>query len=194
MSKFKKYKNLFAEGGRFDIPENYAVGVAYKYTKKLTVAADVQHINFGDVKSVGNPGPNPADPNNFFPPGFAELGKRNGLGFGWKNQTVYKLGFNYDIDDAWSFRSGVNYGKSPIPKTQVLFNMLAPATPEWHLTFGGSYRPSPNIEWSFNYMHAFENVIKGPTAFGPTGSPVIGENAAISMKQNALGVSFAYKM
>lgn len=194
MTRFRKYNNLFAEAGTFDIPDNYAIGIAYKYTPKLTVAADIQQINFHHVKSVGNPGPNPADPNNFFPPGYDVLGKSNGLGFGWTNQTVYKLGFNYDYSDTWSVRSGVNYGKSPIPKDQVLFNMLAPATPEWHLTLGGSYRPSPSVEWSFSYVHAFENVIKGPTAFGPTGQPVVGENAAISMKQNALGVSFAFKM
>ena len=194
MTRFKKYQNLFAEHGGFDIPENYAIGLAYKINKKLTVAGDIQQINFSKVKSVGNPGPNPANPNQFFPPGIGVLGLNNGLGFGWTNQTVYKLGFNYDYDDTWSFRAGVNYGKSPIPKSQVLFNMLAPATVEKHLTFGASYRPSQNIEWSVNYMHAFENVIKGPTAFGPTGAPVVGENAAISMKQNSLGVSFAYKM
>jgi len=194
MTNFEKYSNLFAEHGDFDIPEHYALGLAYKFTDKLTVAADVQQINFSDVKSVGNPGPNPADPNNFFPPGFDVLGKNNGLGFGWNDQTVYKLGFNYDVDDTWSVRAGVNYGETPIPKSQVLFNMLAPATVEKHITLGASYRPSTSIEWSVNYMHAFENVIKGPTAFGPTGSPVVGENAAISMKQNALGVSFAFKM
>lgn len=194
MTKFDKYRNLFAEQGDFDIPEHYAVGLAYKLDGKTTVAADIQRINFSDVKSVGNPGPNPADPNNFFPVGYDVLGLDNGLGFGWKNQTVYKLGVNHDYDKSWSFRAGVNYGKTPIPKDQVLFNMLAPATVEWHLTFGASYRPSDNVEWSFNYMHAFENVIKGPTAFGPTGMPVVGENASIGMKQNSLGVSFSYKM
>lgn len=194
MSKFDKYRNLFAEQGDFDIPEHYAVGIAYEINKKLTVAADVQRINYSDVKSVGNPGPDPADPNNFFPPGIDVLGKDNGLGFGWEDQTVYKLGFNYDYNKTWSVRAGVNYGKSPIPDDQALFNLLAPATVEWHLTLGASYRPSPNIEWSFNYMHAFENTIKGPTAFGPTGSPVVGENAALSMKQNSLGVSFAFKL
>ena len=194
MTKFDKYRNLFAEQGDFDIPEHYAIGVAYKLNKKLTVAADIQRINFSDVKSVGNPGPDPANPNQFFPSGIGVLGLDNGLGFGWEDQTVYKLGVNYDYDKTWSVRAGVNFGETPIPKDQVLFNMLAPATVEWHLTFGASYRPSPNVEWSFNYMHAFENTLKGPTAFGPTGMPVIGENAAISMKQNALGVSFAYKM
>lgn len=194
MTRFDKYRNLFAGQGGFDIPEHYTVGLAYKPNDKLTVAADVQRINFSAINSVGNPGPNPADPDQFFPPGIDVLGKNNGLGFGWKDQTVYKLGVNYDYDKAWSFRAGTNYGKSPIPKDQVLFNTLAPATVEWHLTFGASYRPSTNTEWSFNYLHAFENVIKGPTAFGPTGLPVEGQNAAISMKQNALGMSFSYKL
>ncbi len=194
MSKFRKYSNLFAQGGSFDIPQNYAVGLAYKFTPKLTVAGDIEEIDFHQIKSVGNPGPNPANPNQFFPPGYSVLGLENGMGFGWNNQTVYKLGYNYDVDDKWSVRSGVNYGKSPIPSSQVLFNTLAPATVEWHLTLGGSYRPSSNIEWSANYMHAFKNTIKGPTAFGPSGAPVVGDNAAISMYQNSLGVSFAYKM
>ena len=55
MGKFDKYKGLFAEQGGFDIPENYGVGVAWKATPGLTLAADVQRINYGDVASVGNP-------------------------------------------------------------------------------------------------------------------------------------------
>lgn len=203
MTKFDKYRNLFAEQGDFDIPTHYAIGVAYKPNKKLTIAADVQRIEFSSIKSVGNPGPNVLDPDDLNPlcPGDdsldaarCKLGGDDGMGFGWEDQTVYKLGINYDYNAAWSFRAGANYGESPIPDDQVLFNMLAPATVEWHITFGASYRPSPNVEWSFNYMHAFENVIKGPTAFSPTGLPVVGENASISMRQNSLGVSFAYKM
>jgi len=46
-------------------------------------------------------------------------------------------------------------------------------------------------------MHAFENTIKGPSAFGPTGNANIDKNVdsvAISMRQWSLGVSFAFKM
>ncbi|MEK9940303.1 MAG: outer membrane protein transport protein, partial [Methylotenera sp.] len=49
MSKFDKYKGLFAEGGDFDIPESYGAGIAVKATPKLTLAADVQRINYSDV-------------------------------------------------------------------------------------------------------------------------------------------------
>lgn len=206
MSSFQKYENLFAEHGDFDIPQHAAVGIAYKIDPKLTVAADVQYIDYSSVKAISNKGPNVIDITDLNPacpgddgldPTNCLLGGDKGMGMGWKSMTVYKLGLNYDYNDAWSFRGGVNYGKAPIPKDQVLFNLVAPATTEKHLGLGASYRPAPNIEWSFNYTHGFKNTIKGPTAFPPSqngGQSVIGDNAAISMYINTLGVSFAYKM
>jgi long-chain fatty acid transport protein len=204
MTRFDKYKNLFAEQGSFDIPEHWAVGIALKATKKLTIATDYQKIYYSDIKSIGNLGPNAADPFNFFPPGCetlpdgsnsCELGKDDGMGFGWKDVNVIKIGVNYDYNNAWSFRVGYNYAESPIRENQVLFNFLAPAVNEHHATLGLSYRPSKNVEWSANYMHAFKNTIKGPTALGPQGGlPVNGENASIDMYINSFGVSFGYKI
>lgn len=204
MTKFDKYKDLFAEQGAFDIPEHFALGAAFDITDKITIAADFQRINYSDIKSIGNKGPNAADPSNFFPPGCQSipgggntclLGKNDGMGFGWQDQNIYKIGVNYDYSMKWSFRAGYNYAKSPIQDDQVLFNFLAPAVNEHHVTLGMSYRPSPNMEWSMNYMHAFKNTIKGPTALGPTaGLPVNGENASIDMYINSFGVSFGYKM
>jgi long-chain fatty acid transport protein len=199
MTKFNKYRNLFAQQGSFDIPMNYAVGFAVRPDKQWTVAADIQQIQYHTIASISNKGPvDPIDLNPRCPgndnanPLNCNLGGNDGMGFGWKNQTVYKLGVNYDYDSTWSLRGGVNYGKSPIPKDQVLFNMLAPATVEWHLTMGASYRPNRNMEWSFSYVHAFENTITGPTAFSNLAPGQ--DNAAISMYQNALGASFSYRM
>lgn len=204
MTKFDKYRNLFAEQGSFDIPEHYALGLAVKLTNKITVAADYQRINYSDIKSVGNLGPDASDPFNFFPPGCetladgsnsCELGRDDGMGFGWEDVNAYKIGVNYDHSKTWSFRLGYNYAESPIQDDQVLFNFLAPAVNEHHVTAGISYRPSENMEWSANYMHAFKNTIKGPTALGPNaGLPVDGENASIDMYINSFGVSFGYRM
>ena len=199
MTEFEDYDNLFAEQGDFDIPENYAIGVAYKVTPEVVVAFDIQRINYNDVKSVGNPGPNAADPGDFNPlcPGVDTpdclLGGDNGMGFGWVNQTVYKLGVDWVYDEKVNLRAGLNYGESPIQEDQVLFNMLAPATTELHLTLGGSYNFNKDYELAVNYMHAFENVISGPTAFGPGGATVEGSNAAISMVQNSFGATLRIK-
>ena len=80
MSKFEKYKGLFAEGGDFDIPENYGVGIAVKASPALTVALDYDRINYGDVKSIANTGLTTGCGTNTA----CSLGASNGLGFGWE--------------------------------------------------------------------------------------------------------------
>lgn len=202
MGEFEDYKNLFAENGDFDIPENYSIGVAYTFTPKWTAAFDVQQINYSDVRSIGNPGPAVTAPTtgNLFPlcpdvtnNDSCKLGGANGLGFGWDDQTIYKIGVDWTISEKWNARAGWNYAKSPIPDDQVLFNMLAPATPEHHLTFGGGYFFTENVTLDANVMIAFLNTIKGPTAFGPGGAQVQGSNASIAMGQYSLGATLGIK-
>ncbi len=201
MQKLDAYKNLFAEQGGFDIPESYAAGIAYDFTPAVTVTFDIQRINWSDVKSIGNPGPNAADPTNLLPlcpPGTDQtsclLGGDNGLGFGWRNQTVYKIGADWSINEKWNARAGWNYAKTPIPDDQVLFNMLAPATPEHHLTLGVGYEINDTFVVDGSFVYAFSNPVNGPTAFGPGGAIVEGSNASIDMTQlsigGALGIRF----
>lgn len=201
MEKFERYENLFAEQGDFDIPENYSIGVAYDFTPKWTAAFDIQQVNYSDVRSVANPGPAVTAPitGNLFElcPGSdktsCKLGGYNGLGFGWTDQTIYKLGVDWTVNEKWNARAGWNYGESPIPEDQVLFNMLAPATPEHHLTLGGGYFFTEDVILDFNLMIAFLNTIKGPTAFGPGGAYVTGSNASIAMRQYSLGATLGIK-
>ena len=199
MKEFDKYSGLFAEQGDFDIPATYAVGIAYRLNDDINLAFDIKRVKYTGVASIANPGPNAADPSDFNPlcPGvdtdICKLGGDLGMGFGWKDQTVFKFGADYRYNDQYTFMGGINYGKSPIPADQVLFNMLAPATPEWHLTLGATYQWNKDIELSFNFMHAFLNTIKGPTAFGPTQAPVAGSNASIAMQQNSFGAMLGWK-
>jgi long-chain fatty acid transport protein len=188
MSEFDKYTELFAEQGDFDTPSNFGVGIAYELTPKLTVAADVTHTLYSDVNSVGNTSVNTAG--SPFPVSQEEnaLGRDEGLGFGWNDQTVYKIGAAYEYSDKWTVRAGWNYGKSPIDEKngEILFSIVAPAVVQNHLTLGATYSPTPNVEWSFSYVHAFEFEQRGPTLIGDTGR--------LQMEQNAFGVSFGYKL
>ena len=204
MEKLEGYQNLFAEQGGFDIPESYTFGLALDFSPKFTATFDLQRINWSNVKSIGNPGPNAFDnAAGFFPlcppprdTNECLTGRDDGLGFGWRDQTVYKLGFNWDINEKWSARAGWNYAKSPIPSDQVLFNLLAPATPEHHLTLGAGYEFSEKYVIDASLVYAFSNVINGPTAFNPTGGPAApgSSNASIDMTQlsigGALGIRF----
>ena len=196
MDEFNKYKNLFAEQGDFDIPSNYAIGFAYEVNPEITTYIDIQRINFSEVASVGNSGPQITG--TFFGCGdinCGALGLDQGLGFGWKDQTVIKLGMEYAYSSKITIRAGFNHGDAQIPEDQVLFSMIAPATIEDHLTLGASYQWDEDIEVSMSYVHAFENTITGPTAFQPPGAdpanPV--DNASIAMEQNSIGITLGIK-
>jgi long-chain fatty acid transport protein len=183
MTKLDDYAGLFADGGSFDIPANAAFGIAVDATPSLTFAADVQRIFYGDVDSIANPGPTAAEIGGAISPD-RRLGASNGIGFGWEDIWVFKLGASYKINNAWTVRAGYSHNESPIPDSEVLFNIVAPAVNEDHATLGVSYRSSKNSEWNLSYMHAFERTQTDPS------TSFFGSSASISMYQNAVNFSY----
>jgi len=200
MDEFNKYKGLFAEQGDFDVPPTFGVGIGLKPTSKLTIAADVTRILYSEVDAIHNKGPTADEFFNALAgaltgnPGFIAhpLGSNNGWGFGWDDVWVYKLGVDYAYSTNWSFRAGFNYAKMPYDKDQVLFNVLAPAVVEKHVTAGFTRSLSQNSELTFTYMHAFRN--KVDYTYQGTG-----QNAAFSfsakndMYQNAFELSYGLR-
>lgn len=184
MTKFDDYDELFAEDGDLDIPANFTLGATFAATPKLDISFDYQRILYEGVNSISNAGPvlGPAGPT--LPPGGGLLGTDNGLGFGWQDINVYRLAANYRYNSNWTFRAGYSLNDQPIPDDQVLFNTLAPAVIEQHVTVGFTYRPGSNSEWNFAYMHAFqENVSTSQSAFGVP--------AKIDMYQNSVDLSYS---
>ena len=189
MGKFDKYKGLFAEGGGFDIPENYNIGLAVKATPETTVAFDIQQINYSKVKSIAN-----AVSNSLVAPPADGLGSTNGSGFGWRDQTVYKLGVEYAYSNSLVLRAGYNYGKSPVRNdsiNDVTFNILAPGVVEQHLTLGTTWTMDNKSELTVSYMHAFSNSVTGPSVTSLLG---VGGTETLQMSQNAIGVAYSIKL
>jgi long-chain fatty acid transport protein len=187
MSKFDKYKGLFAEQGDFDIPSSFGVGIALKATPKLTIAADVQRINYSDVASVGNLSlPNLAN----------GLGSDNGAGFGWRDVTTTKLGASYAYSDALTVRAGYNHSTQPIRSSDTLFNILAPGVIQDHVTLGATWVLANKSEVSLSYIHAFEENVNGsgsiPPGFPPAGFG--GGEANLKMYQDSLGIAYGWQL
>ncbi|MCE9568747.1 MAG: outer membrane protein transport protein [Rhodocyclales bacterium] len=180
--KFNDYKGLFAEEGRFDIPENYGIGIAVKATPKLTVAADIQQINYGSVKAIANPNCGGAG---------CLLGTSGGSGFGWRDMTVFKLGVSYELSKDMTLRAGVSTNRQPIPARETFFNILAPGVVENHLTLGGTWTLANKNELTVGYMHAFKKTVNGSGSVAATGMGA-GE-ANLHMSQDSLGLAYGIK-
>lgn len=201
MSNFKRYAGLFAEQGDFDIPMNWNIGVAFKATPALTVALDYSHIDYEGVKSVSNTGISvigtpmtapcaPAPYGSGTNVGDARcMGGSAGLGFGWSNVDVVKLGVEYKYNDALTLRAGINHGDNPIRSGEQTFNILAPGVVTDHYTLGATYAVAKNAEVTVAYMHAQEKSVSG--ALNPN-FPV-GGTETIKMYQNSLGIAYGMK-
>lgn len=189
MSEFDDYKGLFAENGDFDIPATATVGLAFRPSSASVIVFDVQKIWYSKVNAVGNrfanintcaPGPTGGT-------GSGCLGASNGAGFGWDDMTIYKLGYEWQSSPAWTWRVGYSKGDQPIPSSEVLFNILAPAVIEQHFTFGFTTQLSKASEFSLALMYAPEETVRGRSPFDP------GQTIELTMKQYELAANWGWK-
>ncbi|HYL90804.1 MAG TPA: outer membrane protein transport protein [Burkholderiales bacterium] len=189
--KFDQYKGLFAEQGKFDIPENYNVGLAWKASPALTFALDWQHISYSKVKSVGNPSTQPGCAPGFPAgpgTGAACLGASDtSIGFGWGDVNAIKLGVEYQMNERLLLRAGYNHSDNPIQARDVTFNILAPGVVQDHATLGFTYGVGRSSELTMAYMHAFKKSVQGP-ATNPYFN--VGGTETISLSEDSLGIAW----
>jgi long-chain fatty acid transport protein len=200
MSKFEEYKGLFAEEGGFDIPTNWQAGLSYDISEDFTLAFDVKQILYSGVNSISNPMkpqemmpmvPNPewqgpTDPNVMISnPNFVPLGDENGAGFGWEDMMIFKVGAEFRQVENWQFRLGYSYGKQPIPESEVMFNIIAPAVNESHISLGFT-RMMGEHALNFAITHALENTVKGMNPFDPA------QEIEITMNQWEFEIGFQF--
>jgi long-chain fatty acid transport protein len=182
MGKFSRYAGLFADQGGFDVPETYALGVAYKASDAFDVALDWQRIRYSQVASVGN--------------GLAALfrgvplGASNGPGFGWQDISVVKLGVRYRYSERLTLRAGFSSGGQPVANSETFFNILAPGVVQRHGTIGGSIALGAGSALDLSYQHAFEQTVRGrgsiPPSFG-------GGEADVHLAEDVVTVGYSHR-
>jgi len=181
MSKFKKYSGLFAERGGFDIPANVQAGIAFDVTPDLTFMFDWRHIFYSSVRSIAN------SSTGFN--GTNLLGNKAGLGFGWNDTDTFKFAVEYNATEALTVRAGYSYNTQPINSRDVMFNIIAPAVSQHHITGGGTYKFSENSAFEFAVMYSPTSSVTG-TELAGFGNPT--RDLKLSMSQLEFTVGYNY--
>ena len=187
MDEFDKYSGLFADGGDFDIPATLTIGAAWASSDQSVFTFDVQQIYYSDVPSIANPISNLTTGCATGSDTTQCLGGANGAGFGWQDMTIYKLGYQWNSSPDWQWRLGFSTGDQPIPSSEVMFNILAPAVMEEHITFGFTHNMSQTSELNFSAMYAPKASISGANPLNP------GQNIELEMSQYELEASWGWK-
>jgi long-chain fatty acid transport protein len=154
MDELTRYRGLLAEHGDFETPELFNVGIAWSGLKDHWVLLDIQRIRYSKMNSIGNP----LLPNLKT----AQLGDDNGAGFGWDDMTIIKLGWQWQQTPSQTWRAGVSYGENPISSEDVLLNIMAPGTQEWHFTGGFTHSLSEHLDVSGMVYFSPAKKVSGP--------------------------------
>ncbi|MEY3219059.1 MAG: hypothetical protein RIT27_416 [Pseudomonadota bacterium] len=134
----------------FEWPDTYGIGISYRPTDRLMLAADIKQIRWSKVMDSFNMG--------FTASNAAENGPFAGktldakLYQNWDDQTVYSLGASYRLDDKWTARVGANLANNPIPSSTL--NFLFPATIKNHYSVGAGYDLSKNQSINAAFIYA----------------------------------------
>jgi len=179
MDEFDEYAGLFADGGDFDIPSNYQIGVTADVTPTVSISVDYKRINYSDANSVSNS-------SSIQLP----FGSDNGPGFGWDDIDVIKAGVEWDMNDQWTLRAGWAHNGQPISGDNVTLNILAPGVVQDHITAGGEFALNDAHSFEFGVMYAPTETISG-IEVTPQG-PNPGHTIDISMNQ--FEATFGWKM
>ena len=148
-------QNQITSGDNLDQPEERGVGISYSMGDS-TIAADYKNIAWGDAAGYKD--------------------------FGWENQDVYAVGYEYDAK-SWAFRMGYNYAKNPIAEQNGAKGMTAqgpqgytgavknffnlsgfPGIVETHYTIGGAYSISDSLSLDGAFIYVPETSLSYDTS------------------------------
>ena len=169
-------------GDNLDQPEERGVGVSYNMGAN-TISADYKNIAWADAAGYGD--------------------------FGWNNQDVYALGYEYTAN-AWALRLGYNYAQSPISEQngakgtaaaggananysgaiKNFFNLAGfPGVVTTHYTLGGAYNISKDftLDGALIYVPEVANSYDVSAAFGT------GATADVKHSQTGVTIAGTYK-
>ncbi len=180
MTEFDDYAGLFAEQGDFDVPPTVTAGLRFDVSPEVTLVADWQRIFYSEIAALHNPNDAAVSPANL-------LGSDDGLGFGWNDIDILKIGVQWQYSPRLILRAGVSHADQLFDNGESLFNVLAPATVRTHASLGLAYRLEGGSTLSAAYTRAFEEKIKGqnPNFTGP-------QTGSVQMDQHELEISWAW--
>lgn len=144
-SKLDGYQNdlLASSEGRLNLPERFGVGVSYQANKQLKIGMDILQINWQDTNGFGE-----------------------GTAFNWQDQTVYRIGADYQLNSISSVRIGYSHADSFLDRDYTNANLYTNAIAHQAITVGyGHHLGFVDLNLAYEYdlssQHNGTNQSKG---------------------------------
>jgi len=189
MSEISEYADLLADSGNFDIPASARAGISWRLNDTISLHLDAERIWYSGIDSIANSITGIVNcPTAGFGGTDVEfcLGGKKGIGFGWDDMDIIKVGAEWELSNVWTIRAGYSWGDQPISDKELLVNILAPGIMEQHVSMGFTRKLSNDNELSLSFTWAPENTISGPNSFDPT------QEIELTMEQFEIEFGYAW--
>jgi long-chain fatty acid transport protein len=129
------------QDGKLDLtlPDSVSLSGFYALNTRWALMADVTWTQWSDIDTLDTK---------------LEDGSTSTSVWDYDDSFRYALGTEYTPGRAWTFRMGVAYDETPIPRDS-LRSPRVPGNDRTWLTLGTTYRYSPNLTFDFGYAHIF---------------------------------------
>lgn len=181
-SKVNGYKGLLVNGGSLDVPANWSLGLRYEASDDLNLSFDYQVILNKGVDSLSNPFQNIT----FTSP---NLGSKNGPGFGWNNQRIFRFGADYQFTERFNMKLGYAFSNRLFNNQQLDFNELTESIIRNYITAGTTIDLGNCQELSISYFYGFHASESGPS--GLTALDV--SQVTLINSMHSVGISYGKK-
>lgn len=121
------------------LPDSLSVSAYHAFNSRWAMMADITWTQWSRINSLDTK---------------LENGSQSVAVWEYEDSTRYALGAEYRHDQTWTFRSGVALDESPVPSSS-LRSPRVPDEERFWLSFGATYRYSPDITFDFGYAHLF---------------------------------------
>lgn len=155
MSRFNKYKGFLVRG-RLDVPEKIGLGFALYPCPCLAICFDAEWLRWNRVRGRSN--------SLLHDNVLMAFGSNNGPGFGFRNQWLYRVGIDYQVDDYWTIRAGFMHANTPLRSSQAFLNSLTLDLVQNYVTVGATWRFNCWNEFSAFFAYGFRHRLEGENA------------------------------
>ena len=121
------------------LPDSVSLSGYYSLNTRWALMADVTWTQWSDIETLDTK---------------LEDGSTSTAVWDYDDSFRYALGTEYTPGRTWTFRVGIAYDETPVPRDSLRSPRVPDNDRTW-LTLGTTYRYSPNLTFDFGYAHIF---------------------------------------
>lgn len=158
-------------------PMNLQAGVAYNFSKALTVSVDFQYIGWSSYKELAV---------DFVDPKYDDLSSIRD----YKNSFIIRGGAEYKLSDQFALRGGLLYDKNPVKD-----ELVEPTLPDadrlgFNIGFGYALTENLNFDVAYMFLRFAERAITDSQVEYTNGNSTF--NGVYNSSAHLFGVNFSY--